>query len=101
MTIQEDDFILTSSNNDFSPFWDLEVLVTIKGVKGKESRQEFKNIGYGMPITSAIQRIANYKISKNKEDLKLSEYIKEFSSTIDKLYKMCNVPKSGKSKLLD
>jgi hypothetical protein len=96
MTIQEDDFILTSSNNDFSPFWDLEVLVTIKGVKGKESRQEFKNIGYGMPITSAIQRI-----SKNKEDLKLSEYIKEFSSTIDKLYKMCNVPKSGKSKLLD
>ena len=85
MKIQEEDFILESID-DSSPLFDLELLYTIRP-KGKEPRQEFKNSGYGLPIDSAVKRIAQYRINnKHKEEaITLKTYFKEFKEEIEKL----------------
>ena len=76
MIIEESDFRLENSN-DFSQFWDLELLYTVKPKSG-ESRQEFKNSGYGLILEAAIKRIINYRISKKHETLSLAQYLKEY-----------------------
>jgi hypothetical protein len=93
MTIQESDFILTPSVNDASNFWDLQLLVTIKGVKGKEDRQEFKQMGYGLTLSSAIRRIANYRVMHNnpKEALTMHSYLDKLKEQEDLLIKLVKV----------
>lgn len=90
MKIQEEDFILESID-DSSPFFDLELLHTIRP-KGKEPRQEFKNSGYGLPIESAIKRIAQYRINNKHKDeaITLQTYFKEFKEEIEKLLTICD-----------
>lgn len=76
MIIEESDFRLENSN-DFSQFWDLELLYTVKPKSG-EARQEFKNAGYGLTLGSAIKRIINYRLSNKKEIYTLKEYLAEY-----------------------
>ncbi len=87
MTIREDDFILTPIN-DSSPMYDLELLYTVRP-KGKESREEFKNAGYGLTLYNAVQKIANFRVrNKHKEEaIKLVTYIKELKDELNKLRK--------------
>ena len=59
MIIEEADFRMESIGDNLH-FWDLSVLKTIKSKDGE--RQEFKVIGYGLPISACIQRIADYRI---------------------------------------
>lgn len=103
MTIEGDDFRLSPSLNNASDCWDLELLVTIKGVKGRESRQELKNVGYGLSLESAIRRIINYRIiHKHGEDaITLKTYLEEYKEGIDKLNNLCSAERKTKSPLLD
>ena len=78
MIIEESDFRLENSS-DFSQFWDLELLYTVKPKSG-EPRQEFKNAGYGLTLESAIKRVINYRLSNKKEIYTLKEYLSEYKN---------------------
>jgi hypothetical protein len=99
MEIREDDFILTPSINDASPFWDLKLLVTIKA-KDKEARKEYKIVAYGIPIESAIRHIANYRVLHNNgnKDITLKEYLDQYTEQIDKIEKLCKAQKKSVDK---
>lgn len=88
MTIEENDFRLTPSSNTASNFWDLELLVTIKAkTENAIPRQEFKNVGYGLTLYSAIKRICNYRIQHRhkQETITLVQYLKEYIKLLKEL----------------
>ena len=86
MIIEESDFRLENSS-DFSQFWDLELLYTVKPKSG-EARQEFKNSGYGLTLESAIKRVINYRLSNKKEIYTLKEYLEEYKAENDKIRRL-------------
>lgn len=90
MEICESDFKLKPVS-DVSPHFDLELLYTVKP-RGGEARQEFKNVAYGVPLESAIKRIAHYRVSnKHKEEaIRLVTYFKDFKKELDSLKKLLN-----------
>ena len=59
MVIEEKDFRMTQISQS-SPFWDLELLKTIKP-KGGEPRQEFTNVGYGMTLGHCLKSIMSFE----------------------------------------
>ena len=65
MIIEEADFRMESVGDNLH-FWDLSILKTIKSKDGE--RQEFKVIGYGLPISACLQRIADYRIECKHPD---------------------------------
>lgn len=75
MVIEGANYKLTSID-DNSPFWDLELLKTIKSKTNP--RTELVNVGYGLTIESAIRRIIHYNICSKHETLTLKEYLDEF-----------------------
>ena len=76
MVIEEKDFRMTQISPS-SPFWDLELLKTIKP-KGGEARQEFTNVGYGMTLGHCLKSIVNFRIaSRHSESVQLIQYLKE------------------------
>lgn len=85
MIIEEKDFRLIPIS-DSSITFDLELLYTIRP-KGKEERQEFKNVAYGISLELAIKKIAQYRvINNNKEEaISLSKYFSELKSEINSL----------------
>lgn len=91
MIIEEKDFRLIPSCNNASDFWDVELLVSIKpkGINAV-ARQEFKNVAYGCPITSAIKIVINYRILHNhaKDNITLVQYLKEYITQIKELKKL-------------
>lgn len=76
MVIEGANYKLTSID-DNSPFWDLELLKTIKSKTNP--RTEFVNVGYGLTIESAIRRIIQFTICSKYESLTLKEYLEEFN----------------------
>ena len=86
MIIEESDFRLENSS-DFSQFWDLELLYTVKPKSG-EPRQEFKNAGYGLTLESAIKRVINYRLSNKKEIYTLKEYLEEYKAENDEIRRL-------------
>lgn len=88
MVIEEEDFRLTSvSEHDIQ--FDLELLYVVRP-RGKEPRREFKNVAYGLPLSAALQKVAQYRISCNHpEALKLNEYLNEFKKEIASLRALC------------
>ena len=78
MVIEEKDFRMTQISQS-SPFWDLELLKTIRP-KGGEARQEFVNAGYGMTLGHCLKSIMSYRIAckHNEEVLSMKAYLKEF-----------------------
>jgi len=82
MVIEEKDFRMTQISQS-SPFWDLELLKTIKP-KGGEARQEFANAGYGLTLGRCLKSIVNFRIAcRHTEDvLSMKEYLKEYIGEI-------------------
>lgn len=88
MVIEEEDFRLTSVDES-SPHFDLELLYTIKP-RGKEARQEFKNVAYALPLSAALLKVAQYRIScRHPEAMRLKEYLNEFKKEITSLKALC------------
>lgn len=83
MIIEESDFRMTQAG-DNSLFWDLELKHTVRP-KGKPSREELKESGYGMPMLTCLKKIALYRLSNKQEIYTLKEYIKEYSREIETL----------------
>lgn len=85
MVIEEKFFKLTSVDES-TPFWDLELLYTIRPRNG-EPRQEFKNAGYGLRLETAIEKIAHYCVECKHKDvaIKLKDYFKEFTEEYKKI----------------
>lgn len=75
MQIQGDFYKITSID-DSSPFWDLELL---KSIKSKTNpRQEYVNAGYGLTLDSAIKRIIQFAISSKYDVLTLKDYLRAY-----------------------
>lgn len=75
MQIQGDFYKITSID-DNSPFWDLELLKTIKSKTNP--RQEYVNAGYGLTLDSAIKRIIQFAISSKYDVLTLKDYLRAY-----------------------
>ena len=74
MVIQGDFYQITPVN-EHSLLFDLKLLYDIKG---KNPRKEYKDVGYGMSLESAIKKCIQYALSNKFEVLSLKEYIDEF-----------------------
>lgn len=86
MIIEESDFRLTESSG---PFWDLELLYTIKP-KGKPERQEFKDAGYGMTLEHCIKRIIIHRLEQKQEVYSLKGFLEDYRQEINRLEKLLN-----------
>lgn len=71
------DFYKIISIDDSSPFWDLELLKTIKSKTNP--RQEYVNAGYGLTLDSAIKRIIQFAISSKYDVLTLKDYLQAYN----------------------
>lgn len=89
MVIEEKDFRLTPVSES-SPLFDLELLYTIRP-KGKEPRQEFKNVAYGINLESALKRVIQYRLSCKYDILSISTYLEEFRNELVELKKLCEI----------
>ncbi len=91
MVIESNDFRLIPIS-DSSIKFDLELLYTVRP-KGKEARQEFKNVAYGISLDFAIKKIAQYRVSCNHVDeaITLTAYFTEFKKELDTLKALCGV----------
>lgn len=89
MIIEEKDFRLIPVS-DSSTLFDLELLYTIKP-KGKEIRQEFKNIAYGISLELAIKKVIQYRISCNHDIISLGNYLSEFKKELITIKNLCNL----------
>ena len=74
MIIEEKDFRLTPVSES-SPMFDLELLYTVRP-KGKEARQEFKNVAY---------------VSCKHDTTDLATYLKDFREELDSLKAICGI----------
>ena len=85
MEIVEKDFKLKPID-ECSPLFDLDLLYIIRP-RGGEPRLEFKNAGYGMTLTSAIKKIAQYRVDCNhrEEAIRLKTYFEEYKKELDTL----------------
>jgi hypothetical protein len=82
MTIQGDFYKLTPIN-DYSQFFDLELLYKIGG---KNPREEFKIASYGITLESAIQKIINYAVrNKLPEVVTLKEYLDAYKKELNSI----------------
>ena len=89
MIIEEKDFRLTPVSES-SPMFDLELLYTVRP-KGKEARQEFKNVAYGISLESALKKIIQYRVSCKHDTIDLATYLKEFRNELDSLKALCRI----------
>ena len=89
MTIEEKDFRLTPISES-SPMFDLELLLTVRP-KGKEARQEFKNVAYGISLESALKTVIQYRVSCKHDTTNLEKYLKDFREELDSLKALCGI----------
>lgn len=82
MIIEEADYKLESIN-DVSPLFDLELLRVVNKGKNNE-RTELKNEAYGIPLDTAIKKIAHYRACKKFPEGKATmlEYLNTFNSIV-------------------
>ena len=82
--IIEGEFYRIIPVNEYSNFYDLELLYEIKG---KNPRKEYKNVGYGKTLESAIQSIIQYCLSKKFENevITLKTYLDEYKEASNKI----------------
>ena len=81
MVIQGDFYQITPVN-EHSLLFDLKLLYEIKG---KNPRMEYKDVGYGLTLTSAIKQCIQYALSRKFEVLSLKEYLDEFKKMQEEL----------------
>lgn len=89
MIIEEKDFRLIPVS-DSCPIFDLELLYTIRP-KGKETRQEFKNVAYGISLESALEKVIQYRLSCKHDTINLTTYLKEYNEELESLRKLCEL----------
>lgn len=90
MIITDSDFRFIPTTPSSGSF-DVELLHTITNKSG-ESRQEFKNVAYGISLDSAIQRVIRYRVYNKHKDqaLTIKQYLDEFKKELKKLKDYCN-----------
>ena len=84
--IIEKDFRLMSVS-DGSIFFDLEILLPVFNKEKNETRYEFKNVAYGLPIATALIRVAMHR-SEDSEKTDLLSYIERFEEACKDLEKI-------------
>lgn len=89
MIIEEKDFRLTPVS-ETSPMFDLELLYTVRP-RGKEARQEFKNVAYGISLESALKKVIQYRVSCKHDTTNLETYLKDFREELDSLKALCGI----------
>ena len=91
MTIEEADFKLIPCSES-SSHYDLELLYIVNKGKNNE-RTEFRNVGYGLSLESAIRRIIRYRIgNKYKEEaITLKQFLEAFKEEAEKIKQMCEL----------
>ena len=89
MTIEEKDFRLTPVS-ETSLMFDLELLYTVRP-RGKEARQEFKNVAYGISLESALKKVIQYRVSCKHDTTDLETYLKDFREELDSLKALCGI----------
>ena len=91
MTIEEADFKLIPCSES-SSLYDLELLYIVNKGKNNE-RTEFRNVGYGLSLESAIRRIIRYRIgNKYKEEaITLKQFLEAFKEEAEKIKQMCEL----------
>lgn len=83
MVIEEEDFRLEYDDN--CNRFDLHLIHT-KNAKDPEKRaDEFKLWGYGMPLSSCVSKIINYRIAKGFDTLSLQQYFEEYKKQADRI----------------
>lgn len=87
MVIKGDYYKLTSID-DNSPFWDLELLKTIKSKTNP--RTEYVNAGYGMTLDYAISKIIQFAINSKYDETDLKTYLTEYKQLKDEITRTCN-----------
>lgn len=83
MIIEEKDFRMTQISQS-SPFWDLELLKTIRP-KGGVARQEFVNVGYGMTLGHCLKSIVNFRLSCKHDVVSMKQYLREYIAEIKEI----------------
>lgn len=79
----EGSFYKITPINEYSQFFDLELLHEIGG---KNPRKEFKVASYGITLESAIQKIINYAVrNKLPETVTLKEYLDAYKEESDSI----------------
>lgn len=79
----EGSFYKITPINEYSQFFDLELLHEIGG---KNPRTEFKVASYGITLESAIQKIINYAVrNKLPETVTLKEYLDAYKEESDSI----------------
>ena len=91
MTIEEADFKLIPCSESSSRY-DLEVLYIVNKGKSNE-RTEFRNVGYGLSLESAIRRIIRYRIGNKYEEeaITLKQFLEAFKEEAEKIKQMCEL----------
>lgn len=83
MEIKGEDYILEYQEG--SNKFDLS-LMYIKNAKDPEKRsEEFKIWGHDMSLIKCIQKVINYRISKENPVLNMKEYFKLYNEQLDEL----------------
>lgn len=84
MKIEEQDFILESSN-ETSILFDLQLLKTIRPKSGPV-REEFQIIGYGVPLERCLKHIIKHRIDQKYPDtMTLKQYLNEYKIILKEL----------------
>lgn len=88
MIIQGEFYRLTPIN-EHSPKYDLELLYSIGG---KNPREEFKVVAYGISMESAFGRIIHYAINKKlgEEVITLKQFFNAYKEESDKIREELN-----------
>ena len=91
MTIEEADFELIPCSESSSRY-DLELLYIVNKGKNNE-RTEFRNVGYGLSLESAIRRIIRYRIGNKYEEeaITLKQFLEAFKEEAEKIKQMCEL----------
>lgn len=76
MIIEEKDFILTQLENFDN--YDLELLYVINAKVPEKRREEFKSAGYGLTLSTSLNKIINYRLANKKDTYALKEYLEEY-----------------------
>lgn len=74
MVIQGEFFRLTPTSEHSLQF-DLELLYKIGG---KNPREEYKNVGYGLYLDTAIKKCIQFALTQKFDVISLKEYLYEF-----------------------
>lgn len=88
MKIVGDDYTLVPAvENSFSNCWDLYVKLPRIDKSSGRTRNELKVIAYGITMEYALQKIINYRISKEVDEIELVDYLDRYNKAITRLEK--------------